>query len=437
MNRDPSKPRSFARKLLVLLVILVVAAILAEVGVLLGYPLIRGDSFSWADLRRQLGLVEGVADLDVVVLMEAHEQSILHPYLGYVLDPSIARTRPNGVTYHPYNRLGFSGAEPAFSESDEEVTVAVSGGSVALFLPLTNPQGLGALLADDDRFRGKRIRFANVSLPGFKQPQALLTLNYLLALGADIDIWINFDGFNDVVLPVAENLPAHIAPVYPRGWSVLSRYAATAEERRLRSEIYALGRSRNESRRFISDTILARSAFVLVVWEAIDMRYASRISKLNSELVAAINHAVAAPTQVGPLYGSEPLLEDEAFDQAIDIWKNSSLQMHRLCAANGIQYIHFIQPNQYFVGSKTLSEDEKRSAWAPGGYQPFAEKGYPLLVRAAEDLRAQGVPVVDLTRVFADEPKTVYIDTCCHFNRYGNQELVRHIADAILAVPSL
>ena len=54
---------------------------------------------------------------------------------------------------------------------------------------------------------GKKIVVINLGLAGYKQPQQLMTLNYLLALGAEFDIVIALDGFNEVALPGSKISP--------------------------------------------------------------------------------------------------------------------------------------------------------------------------------------------------------------------------------------
>ena len=52
--------------------------------------------------------------------------------------------------------------------------------------------------------------------------------------------------------------------------------------------------------------------------------------------------------------------EAELYHELVEVWKRSSLQMKVLCDANGTKYYHFLQPNQYVIGSKPMSEAEKR-----------------------------------------------------------------------------
>ena len=67
----------------------------------------------------------------------------------------------------------------------------------------------------------------------------------------------------------------------------------------------------------------------------------------------------------------------------VDLWRDSSLQLARTCGANGIEYYHFLQPNQYFEGSKPLSAEEQRVAITEKlSYGSFVPAAYPLLQEA-------------------------------------------------------
>jgi uncharacterized protein (DUF924 family) len=117
----------------------------------------------------------------------------------------------------------------------------------------------------------------------------------------------------------------------------------------------------------------------------------------------------------------------------VEVWARASLEMEILCTGHGIQYIHFLQPNQYLAGSKTLTAEERRMAYDPdvADTQRVAT-AYPMLIERGLDLRTQGVNFVDLTMIFKDEPRTIYRDTCCHLNGLGSRQLARAIAGAIV-----
>ncbi len=59
-----------------------------------------------------------------------------------------------------------------------------------------------------------------LGIAGYKQPQQLLALAYFLSLGAEYDLIINLDGYNDIVLPITDNYSFGVNPFFPRAWNL-------------------------------------------------------------------------------------------------------------------------------------------------------------------------------------------------------------------------
>jgi len=118
--------------------------------------------------------------------------------------------------------------------------------------------------------------------------------------------------------------------------------------------------------------------------------------------------------------------------QAVSLWQSSSIQLSRLCAANGIDYYHFLQPNQYLKDSKPMGPAEAKLALrSDHPYGKVARVGYSLLVQGGNDLLQAGVRYTDLTRIFEHENEPMYKDSCCHFNDQGYQRIAEALAAAI------
>ncbi|NND69757.1 MAG: hypothetical protein HKN19_19360, partial [Halioglobus sp.] len=133
----------------------------------------------------------------------------------------------------------------------------------------------------------------------------------------------------------------------------------------------------------------------------------------------------------GPIldYGDASALDD----LVVDVWANSSRQMAALARSNGIEYYHFLQPNQYHAGSKPLSQKEQALLLPedhPGN--AITRRIYPKLVagitRLAED---PDIAAFDVTQVYSGNEQTLYVDTCCHLNNEGYAILARAVADRI------
>jgi hypothetical protein len=106
--------------------------------------------------------------------------------------------------------------------------------------------------------------------------------------------------------------------------------------------------------------------------------------------------------------------------------------MRELTNARGIEYYHFLQPNQYDPGSKPLSDWERHHAvLVDHPYRAAAVEAYPLLREAGRELVEEGAAFEDLSRLFIDVTDTLYIDNIGHFNKQGNRLMLKAIAEKI------
>ena len=53
---------------------------------------------------------------------------------------------------------------------------------------------------------------------------------------------------------------------------------------------------------------------------------------------------------------------DEVERQAMNLSTESFPQLSRLCVANGIEYVHVLQPNQHLPGSRPMGTKERKEA---------------------------------------------------------------------------
>jgi len=165
------------------------------------------------------------------------------------------------------------------------------------------------------------------------------------------------------------------------------------------------------------------------MWKYYDRELAMGIS---ADELRLMRHEPKTQSYVatGPSYHYES--EFELFKDLASVWRRSSLQMHRLCEANNIKYFHFLQPNQYVVGSKIMEEEELSRAVVPDhAYKNGVERGYPFLIKAGEELAKEGVRFHDLTMIFVDVEEPLYIDDCCHINERGNEMVASVIGKTI------
>jgi hypothetical protein len=335
--------------------------------------------------------------------------TVIHPYLGFVPAPDAA----DGVTIGDVRQV--------LPQSAGERVVGVFGGSFAAGICAFAAEELRAVLG----LPGRAARVHCLAAGGYKQPQQLLTLAYLLAQGAHFDLVLNIDGFNEVALPAVENTPQGVAPIYPRGWFWQVGHLEDPAALKLLGE---LSLNDGERTRWAASCLhwgLFRSALLALAWSSRDHLFAVERDRLLNELREHRMEQRSSYAANGP-----PMTfagDRDYYAYLADLWKNASLQMKRLCDANNIAYAHFLQPNQYVEGAKPMTPREVRLIANPAFYGEPVRLGYPELQRQGAALTQAGVGFHDLTMAFADIRDEVYADGCCHLTGDGYRRIARAI----------
>lgn len=444
-NRSPGGSRAgIFRRVLVRAVAVVAALALLELGSWVALRVVAKRSL--ADLRGARadlvdGPAEGAAEAEAaridrrtprwVVRQQAAE--MLHPFLGFVGHPErglgvgVEGNDPEAAAF------GFSrNRHPLLSPpAPGTAVVVVLGGSVAVQIAVDGGPRLERRLASLPRYAGREVRVLNLAQGGYKQPQQIMTLAWFSSLGLEPDLVLNLDGFNEVTLPLKENLPVGTHPFYPRSW----RYRTAGldpEELEVRGELTVARERRARWARRLSGAIPDRSPTANLVWLVGERRMAGRIGALERDLVELAKRRDAGPQASGPPFPA--ISRDETMDELVAVWSRGSRDLAALATAVGADYRHFLQPNQYLPGSKPLSDEERAKAFDP--HSPFRElvvAGYPRLISAGARLRLEGIPFHDLSGLFSGVEETAYADDCCHFTTAGIARIVDAIVDGVEA----
>jgi hypothetical protein len=355
----------------------------------------------------------------------------LHPYFGFVR----VETPTRDVNNH-----GFAAAPhdyPFVKRNEDQVLIGVFGGSVAAGFVRHGQEQLVQRLQQHPAFQDKEIILLSFAQGGFKQPQQLLALSYYLAIGQELDMVINLDGFNEVALSSRNHafgmdisMPSsdHIMPLV----NLIDQSTLTSE----RIEALAsITRSKAQLERISARVGSARLASTWFLWQQV---FRIQSASLGRKQVAF--QKLAAGDTDHSMMAIYPPREDlpgaDLYEQIATEWADASILMHTLLRSRGIPYYHFLQPNQY-VSQKPFSLEEQRTALTEGHpYRAGAELGYPALLAQEQRLVQSDVAFHSAVGIFDDEPATLYIDDCCHFNTLGNEILADFIADAILSSKS-
>lgn len=418
------------------LVLVVVVLELASAGLFL---VVDGRAFSWSRLAAERAAVAGEpagADQPAQQPLEAPSglgTQTIHPYVGYVVDPDAEATHEAMARFRlEVDRLGFFRHETFAGEPPPDAfRVAVFGGSVAQIFANRGTL-LAAALERHPELGGRPVWVVCRAVPGHKQPQQLAALSWSLAVGEQFDAVVVLDGFNDVVLPLAENLRQGVDPYYPRAWPFRMRAVPDPAVLAKIGQTVVLEAHRRRRAELFSSPLPAASVTANLVWRLLDRRDVGELAAAREALAAADAGERRFATHGAPWTG--PTDADGFTAEMAAFWARCARQMHQLATAAGAIYVHVLQPNQYVPGSKPMGAAERATAFDPDHqYRPGVLAGYPHLRQEGEQLAAEGIRFVDATMAFADVAEPLYFDTCCHFNHEGNAILAQRIADEIAA----
>lgn len=367
-------------------------------------------------------------------------QAVFHPYYSF-----IHRVGRDG-DWWTTNNMGFQiltrlvKEQPGccdypLAKRDDEVLVGIFGGSAAGGFALAaqaSPE-FAAQLGKVPAWSGKRIRILNFAMPGFKQPQQLMTLAYFLSLGQRFDLVLNMDGFNEVVTSHS-NWKAGAEPSFPADqlWGAWGRQIenATLALREGGSDAYLAAYYRSVSGRSKNRAERCRLAACYEFYGLLSTLAQSQADRLDARNRKSEEKVTLFPAGITSTLGPN----FDVFEYAADQWGASSKAMADMLRSSGAIYLHVLQPNQWWARAGAYEPISKDHI-----YQwviPLINTGYPKLASRVPGLRNSGVNILDATMLFREVPsRDVYIDDCCHLTDKGNALLGTRVAEEVQRLP--
>lgn len=373
-------------------------------------------------------------DLDKVRVKETIIER-LHPFFGFVQKP--------GSDFRPgfnVNNYGFISPYnyPFKKKNKNQYIIGIFGGSVASDFSIFEIQNqiVAKYLKKLPELKDKEIIILSFATGGYKQPQQLIILNYFLSLGQELDMAINIDGFNEVALSNLNNrdkidvsMPSvqHLQPLTSLANNSLSIIALKA----------VLSIQENKVR--IKDGVETLKSCKLAVCNAVTSVYIQGLVNDYKKKVAIfeeerLKQAKESEGSIIYVNGLEEKLTDAvAFELMANNWAKSSIFMNKVLSSSNVPYFHFFQPNQYFTTPRVFTNKEKKIAFNENSpYAKSVKIGYPILFSKFKNLKKNNVPIFDAVNIFDKTKDSVYVDSCCHYNKRGEQIFAEYVGSSIL-----
>lgn len=424
--RATPSPRRRWKRALVALTSLFVAASAAEIAFRV-WLAAKDRPFSsdaaWAEIAR---LESTARDPIPTIEREGRASPDRNPKATRVLNPFWAWDHVGGldILASEIPRIG----DPAL---DDAIEIVIVGGSVAEMFSMYGREPLIRALQGDERLAERPIHLAPFGRGGYKQPQQLALVEYLLGLGYTPEVVLNIDGFNDVAL-AGDNARSDVHPTYPSitHWAVLARNGVVDAES---IDLVTLARSKQVEIARLADRARAWRVPRSAIATSLVLRAMNRMR--DDVHVAFEGYRRRVHDELGELAIKGPKFDgtlDEALRSAVRMWSESSRSLRSVCEARGIVYVHVLQPTLHDTPNRTMTAKEIEVGAGSSTWIDAVHAGYPLLRAAGAELAAGGERFLDGSPLFKDVEETVYMDVC-HFRDLGNRLLAELAASEIAA----
>jgi uncharacterized ubiquitin-like protein YukD len=414
------------------LINLVLLMVFLELGSL-GWYFVKHKQFFYAREKPLDKSALGI-NLEGVRLNESIVERF-HPFFGFIQKPS-ADFRPG----FKVNNYGFISPYdyPFKKTKPNQFIIGVFGGSVASDYAIFQVQNkiLPKYLKQLPRLKDQEFIILSFATGGYKQPQQLLILNYFLALGQELDMVVNIDGFNEVALSNLNNknqidlaMPSlqHILPLTNLANNSLSIKAMKATVRIQENKAKI-----NQALTTLQNcTLAACDALTSVYIQNLVNNYKTDVIKFEKERTKQQDGG-----SVIYINTNKSVLEDSvAFEQMAQNWAKSSIFMHKVLSASNVPYFQVLQPNQYYQTKRVFSAAEKQIAFNQDTpYAKAVELGYPAIFKKFPNLEKNHIDILNGVNVFDKTKDAVYVDSCCHYNKAGEVIFSDYVGSSILEV---
>jgi hypothetical protein len=359
----------------------------------------------------------------------------LHPYFGF--------TGPYSYrgSFYKTNNLGFTQVEEPrevpFKPEPNDFVVFVFGGSVAarLVSPAYDGTSLQHAMQKLPQLAGKNVVVYNMAQGPGKQPQQLMELAFLIALGQHIDLVLNLDGAMEFASGMT-NFVYGVDPIFPPvdvigaiGNELAPADDSSAEYYQL---AYGVTHARDESKRYALLLDASRSGIAYTknaIFKAIyDRSLQEKLAAYNQTIAKAkgwegVRRRMGLDMAVKT--SKESIIED-----IFDMWIRCSDLMKIMANSKGATYLNIVHPNPYH-SKKVLTESERTILNLPesNNIRQASSAGYALIESHPDMLKSRGI--VSGMALFDDVPDTIYADNTGHFGKLGETMLANFVTDHV------
>jgi hypothetical protein len=341
------------------------------------------------------------------------------------------------------NSLGFGQREDRvvpFKPKPDDFVVFVFGSSVAgnVVAPPQGGTAIQDLLQKIPQLKDRNVIVYNMAQGPQKQPQQLMELAFVLALGQHIDLVLNIGGTVEFTSGLS-NFESGIDPIFPPAATLgaIGRELALVDSSSANyyELAYHLSRDRAAVKTYSRLVVESRSGIGF-------LKNKFLLAFYSRSLIDDLANYEGTITRKGGWDDTQKLLsldmavsvtKDNVIDAIFQTWLRCSDTMQLMANANGAAFLEIVHPNPYHSKKKlTLDEIAELSSVPATEYIRRASvQGYDLIEQRSDMLESRGI--VSAIALFDDSTESIYIDSSGHFSKPGEMIFRQFIADKVAA----
>jgi hypothetical protein len=315
--------------------------------------------------------------------------------------------------------------------------VFVFGSSVASRLVNNSMYGISLqqALGRVPQLTGKNIVIFNMAQGPAKQPQQLMELSFLIAMGQHIDLVLSLDGTLEFVSGIL-NFENGINPIFPPVDILLAigkeLAPPDASSQNYYELAYGVTHARAQGERYTQLLDHSRSGIAALKNRIFKAYYDNSLQ----EQLAVYDQTAGKSAGWGDVrqrLGLDMTIKtskERIVEDIFDMWVRCSDLMKVMADSRGSMFMDVVLPNPY-RSKKVLTESEKavlfteqtRYIREPSG------AGHAMIEQRAQMLKARGIVLA--TDIFDGIADAIYVDRSGHFNKQGETMLANFLADQV------
>jgi len=305
----------------------------------------------------------------------------------------------NNIGYHPYLTY-FDENIKVVKNNLDYFDIAVLGGSFA--------EGLSRVFSEVNRScGGRKLKFTNLSLGGYRQPQQLITSILYMD---NFDAFISVEGFNESV--------ATSSTCKPLSWNKLSQLYDPKYGSTIYFKSYILLKNVYKNFYLLNKHFYTPRVILYFASKNIKNTFYKLLHKHNKSIEDQCRKETESIIKI----------------DSGDLWYKFLKRQHLLLDSVDKKILTFIQPNQYLKGTKKWSSDEHKIFQSKDKvHQEKINEKYINAISKIKTIKSKNI--INLTSVYSDIESTIYKDECCHVNEQGNKviikEILRHLDEKV------